>query len=294
MKGSIKIAELATFFYAILFFGALCITMSYYITFGLNISTYFGVTEILLLFLSTPTLYLPIMVYFMIYLMNITECTNYKAKIKNKANSFSWAIISSCLFSFFVTWSSCIVAGIKFNCYKEIFFGLVGVLGLYLSLFSPSILYYSIISIFMELIIFVNNTLFCISKNKNIFDKYKYAKKHSQKSTISDTKKKIRFYNLWFKHKKMYNAIIIYILIIFSSSVFNESLAKAYISGENNPGKNIELYYENNYINTLDNPDYFLIGESNSYLFIYNRTLCITMVIPRNKVSQINYFPPSK
>ena len=61
MKSTIKVAELASFMYAILLFGSFCINAVYYSTFGIDISAYMTLSEILLLFLGQPVLYIPIL-----------------------------------------------------------------------------------------------------------------------------------------------------------------------------------------------------------------------------------------
>ncbi|MDE6624212.1 MAG: hypothetical protein K2K30_07490, partial [Alistipes sp.] len=69
MKQTIKIAELATFIYAFLFFGALCVNMSYYAVFSINIVAYVEMSEIMLMFLTSPVLYVPVlfMIFYFIY-----------------------------------------------------------------------------------------------------------------------------------------------------------------------------------------------------------------------------------
>jgi len=61
MKSTIKVAELASFMYATLLFGSFCINSVYYSTFGIDISAYMSMSEILLLFLGQPVLYIPIL-----------------------------------------------------------------------------------------------------------------------------------------------------------------------------------------------------------------------------------------
>ncbi len=60
MKTTLKVAELASFLYALLCFGSFCINSVYYSVFGVDITAYMSFTEILLLFLAQPILYVPV------------------------------------------------------------------------------------------------------------------------------------------------------------------------------------------------------------------------------------------
>lgn len=75
MRTTFKVAELATFLYALLCFESYCINAVYYSVFGIDISAYMSISEILLLFLAQPILYVPIIISVigLIFLSNLND-----------------------------------------------------------------------------------------------------------------------------------------------------------------------------------------------------------------------------
>jgi len=97
MKTTLKVAELATLIYAILIFGTLCIEMSFFSSFDISVAAYLRVSEILLIFLNKPFMFIPLILLLITVALSPFIRYDYSsyASLKKKYEEFS-------LFSFII------------------------------------------------------------------------------------------------------------------------------------------------------------------------------------------------
>lgn len=312
MKQTIKIAELATFIYAFLFFGALCINMSYYAVFGINITAYVGLSEILLMFLSSPVLYIPlilIIVYCVLQPIVFLDNSHISApKISVIRRGFqrmnTWMQ--------FIFFAVLLLMLLIFKLRADI---VISVFGIFIILSFSTIVFDNVIvqacrKLNQPTWEFLEETmrrfcervteLFCKSQNnKNDHSNKKRAldiltlggeTNDLEWSKISRRKRMIKNYRIFFRYKLLYVTAYMYFLTILGASIIYVSHAFAYISEEKSPNRKVELSFDDAYINTKENTDYILIGECDNYIFIYNTKLLFTHIIPRDRINSLNIF----
>ena len=280
MKQTLKIAELATFIYAFLFFGALLINMAYYNVFGINIIAYSELSEILLLFFSSPS---QIIVTVIIIILGLkrTEIfihnnqAHIRASIIRKKIRFFNSI--SLFFLYVILLLIYIFLDIKL-------YGLEFVLLFYLILAPFSIFFDNEVLSIIRYAITQNNEIVAayrklVSNTKKVFlgDKTKSTKgikaikrldlqyriyyTPTTISKIASRKNIIRKYRIIYQYRSLYYIIYLYCLSIIGGVIVSSSLAYAYISNEQRPNQNIYLKTINNIINT-DKDEYIYIGEN--------------------------------
>ena len=290
MRTTLKVAELATFIYAILVFGSICIEMAYFSSFDISIAAYFNISEILLLFLNKPLMYLPIVIVFATMYVPLFGFNNLRHKgIKSKYEAFA-------NYSLLIMVTNTIVIGVAAYLY--------GVL------YSVSVIFVVVLA---EFLLFLPNSPMLEFK-KNLKREYRKLVgimsklqsmlwKRSSKCKYSWRNKLEAQYkrNAYIRSKNVYNLInalcantflygivVSYILIVVGFSIVNLTRAGAYIDNELSPDT-VATYTTPNKQYVCNNISYFLIAESADYVFVYDRGESNAIVIPRNEILSTSY-----
>lgn len=284
MKQTLKVAELATFIYAILFFGSLCINMSYYYPFGISIVAYMESWEIFLLFLKSFDLYIPFLIALVlmhpILFKNEYQVNSIKRTIYRLNNficiGFTIAILISLLIldnsNFWTLWP--ISISLKKLTILNILF--ISMMIYYaLSMFFPNRIMgevfklrlkrYGSTSIGMKAELYLINII-------------------SGGSNIKEKKNTINKYIWIINHKFLYLVLVIYVLSIAVMSVRNFSEAYNYKNGLYKPNINIRIVSGNQDIDTQTD-DVIYLGECHQYIFLYDLNHHYTQVLNRKDIS---------
>ena len=303
MKTTLKVAELASFIYAFLFFGSLCINMGYYSIFNINITAYMNMSEILLLFLGQPILYLPILISIIFIIINPTAWPqgnhSYKYKYMSIASTndtiFLYLILFSMMFLYFLYGLKIEITYICLSLTILIWF------------FSPSqgnIFYKYLLTLFdytpkgfRNLWRFIKhkkiaikttnykralviNKKEAVSKDKKM-DFYSYYRILLLESKFTDNDKKI--INMIYSHKLLYCITITYIASIISMSSVNIFKADSIKNGTTPPDKIINLSFTNP-TDSLDTAKLIFVGESQQYIYLFEPKEKETIIVSRDLV----------
>jgi hypothetical protein len=286
MRTTFKVAELATMIYAILVFGSLCVEMAYFSTFGIAISSYLGVSEVLFSFLTKPFMYLPSLVVLVlpVFLPGLRLDSLSKTSFRERYAAFGW--YSFVLIMVNIVAVLAVSMFYLLNYAAAIIVCLAGVLLLIL----PN----SYMSMARDMArrferIFKRSTRKfgaknnkteqpLISKTESMFrvKKYKRAKHYLQ------------LVNVLCGNSLLYNVILSYSIMIIGLSAINYSRACAYIDRDIDPPTKMEVTVSSGtYV--CDNDLYSYIGESVGFVFIYDRTAQETLVLPRGEILRSSY-----
>lgn len=282
MKTTIKVAELATIIYAILFFGSLCIQMSYFSLFGISICSYMTYSEVFFLFLNMPMMYFPIIVScIIIYFGNITHLNidNENCSLSNKKQfikRINWIIsLTSYITILFI---SEYYQVIEKSALLSILIFIIPCWNTIQSHFRPYH-YHSTMNM-VELYNSVREKLGLqpkhIALESILAHNFRYLK--SQGTHI------INIYN----NKVLYIIILFYFQYIIGLSVVNCTRADSYIKQEKVPRTQAIITTDDSRIN-CNNYRYLYVGDSASYIFIYDTLHSHTIVISKNNVKRIDY-----
>ena len=276
MRTTFKVAELATMIYAILVFGSLCVEMAYFSTFGIAISSYLGVSEVLLSFLTKPFMYVPSLVVLVlpVFLPGLRLDSLSKTSFRKRYAAFGWYsfvlimvnIIAVTAVSTFYLLNYAIYAGM-----------IIAYLGAVLLLILPNSYTSMARDVFNERI-FKRSTSKFTSKTQSMLrvKRYKRAKHYLQ------------IVNVFCDNALLYNVILSYSIMIIGLSAINYSRACAYIDKDIDPPTKMEVTVSSGtYV--CDNDLYSYIGESVGFVFIYDRTAQKTLVLPRGKILSSSY-----
>ena len=287
MRTTFKVAELATMIYAILVFGSLCVEMAYFSTFGIAISSYLGVSEVLLSFLTKPFMYLPSLVVLVlpVFLPGLRLDSLSKTSFRERYAAFGW-------YSFVLIMVN-ILAVLAVSKFYQLDAAavIIACLAAVLLLILPN----SYMSMTRDMARQFTERIFkrsarksgaennktdlpLTSKTQSIFrgKKYKRAKHYLQ------------IVNLFCGNALLYNVILSYSIMIIGLSAINYSRACAYIDKDIDPPTKMEVTVSSGtYV--CDNDLYSYIGESVGFVFIYDRTAQETLVLPRGEILRSSY-----
>ena len=290
MKTTLKVAELATFIYAILVFGSMCTEMAFYSVFDISISAYLNTSEILFAFLDKPLMYVPCIILLIIsyfahgFTLDINENLTFKQKRKSLA-SYITAIIG------LNTCAICIAS-------------------YFLEVLEPSVIYITFFVIILLLLLpnsLMDFVIDCVSEGykevivvfRKIFKMKVLYREHDQKQSnkaisfwkingYKQAKHKYVLINKLCNNDILFKIIISYSIIIIGICAINYSRARAYLEGNILPSKSLVIRTED-MTYECDNIEYLFIGESIDYLFIYEMSKNQTIVIPRTRVLLTSY-----
>lgn len=299
MRTTLKVAELATFIYAILVFGSMCIEMSYFSSFDISIAAHLQISEILFMFLDKPVMYVPLilmilsMLIFPGYRYNYSNSDN----IKNKYKEFT-------LFSFTLIICSSVTIFVAAYVYDVL---------------------YTVTTIFCSILVFlscvlptpVNNILregwiqfvkMCATNFRTIKEQTRKIRNKpikQENDVVIGLKREIKS-NHYKKSKEryaimqtlcsnsfIYGVLVSYFIVVVGLSIVNLARAGSYIDDELSP-KIIATYATSDDEYICDNEEYLLISESANYIFIFDRHQKCSIAIPRNKVLKTSYFLNNK
>lgn len=294
MKTTLKVAELATFIYAILIFGTLCIEMSYFSSFDISIAAYLRLSEILVIFLNKPFMFIPLILLLITVALSPLVRYEYSASssLKKKYEAFS-------IFSFII---------ILVN-----MFTVFCVAYLYEVLYSVAFLFSTISIVFFillpnpfrdkiqEILIasIKNYNSLSLENKKHINKILNKQIKHEQlwKSKLKSEIKKNnyiqsrRVYSLidsLCSNSFIYGIVVSYVIIVAGLSIINLARAGSYIENELSINTTANIVTESeSYI--CDNKSYMLISESIDYVYIYDKSEKMSIVIPRSQIIQTKY-----
>lgn len=294
MKTTFKVAELATFIYAILVFGSMCIEMAYFSSFDISIAAYLQFSEILFLFLSKPYMYLPLILMLIsmplttLYTYNDSNSKTASIKERYKAfSSFSYSLIITNSAIIFITACLCEVP-YSFGALFSL------ILPLFVFIFRNPVVDY-IRSIFNEGLRFIKGLIPAFIDN--ILKAWNKPKTHE--STVAY---KLLTYNTYKKSKErylltqqlcsnsfIYGVLVSYSIVVVGLSLVNLTRAKAYIDNELSPKTQATITTISDESYVCDNNKYLLISESAGYIFIFDRNDKASIIIPRNQVLKTSY-----
>ena len=303
MKSTLKVAELASFIYAFLFFGSFCVTASFYSSFGIDITAYMGISEILLLFLGQPILYLPILVS--VILLALTprawpqEHKSYKYKYAVIADMNDKIIMSLVLFSLvlLLMWYD-----LSFHI---IMMYLLSTFLIWIVIPSMGNAYLRSFITFIEAIPTGVTLLWqVITKKKKLNTKKTYLGKNIKtkkaikktensgdifirrlilKSKLTKTDKD--FINLVYPNKAVYCIVTAYIFSIITMCSMNLLRADSLKLKELAPEKSIALTYDESVSLSIPNfAKLIYLGESNSFIFLYDVDESKAIIVKRDNV----------
>ena len=306
MKTTLKVAELASFIYAFLFFGSLCINMVYYSIFNINITSYMKMPEILLLFLGQPILYIPILISILILVLNPQawpqEKNSYKQKYMSIASTndsiFVCLIIINFIFLYFLY---DIKIDILFTCCCStciiwIFIPSQG--NVYIQHYAVNVItnlpkeFQRIWNLIRKKELPKKQSIFqralAITNNESVPDKYKKDPYKKYRILILEskiTKSEKNMLNMIYHNKLLYCITITYIASIISMCSINYLLANSLKDGSIPPNKIVTLYFSNPSDCFETNSDYIYIGESNQYIFLFEPKRNESIIVNRDIVN---------
>lgn len=86
----------------------------------------------------------------------------------------------------------------------------------------------------------------------------------------------------------IYGIVVSYVIIVVGLSIINLARAGSYIENELSTNTTVTIVTNNkSYI--CDNKSYMLISESLDYMYIYDKSDKMSIVIPRSQIIQTNY-----
>lgn len=297
MKTTLKVAELASFIYAFLFFGSFCINAVYYGSFGIDITAYMQTSEILLLFLGQPILYIPVLLCLLFVLTTIRpwpqEQKSFKAKYALIADANDGIVMTLTFFSLLCIpfWYD-----VKFAVFGYYFLVVFVVLS-----FMPSFMnafWRNFLNAEWQGFLIIWNSIKYTVKNRK-FPKWSIKRRRRWLRKEGEKPKRnadltIRWYMLevklpeqekrqinWvYAHRTMYLIIVIYFFSILTMCMVNVYRADGIKAGELSSGKKTELTFSIPQSKNLSHMVY--VGESQQYVFLYQRHEQRAYVINRN------------
>lgn len=318
MKTTLKVAELASLLYALLCFGSYCINAIYYSVFGINISAYMSLSEILLLFLGQPILYFPILisVFGIIIVSNRTEekLSIQRLYRKNAIRDDLIIILSSIILIYFVTvWYGMRSDPVIFRIYIIVI--IVG--SFFPGLFNAAFLFGQSSSEKKGLNR-LKELFYAFSPRRSKIarqSRRKNAKKKEELNQDSRYRRLIKRAGIYRRLTVNYtfsqseikrlkwidaNSYYFYFILVFTFSlitmcIVNYSYALELKKGIVDAEKDVSYVLDGSTNETSDNV--ILVGESARYLFIYNRDCGDTYIINRDRIASMsihNRYPSIK
>lgn len=295
MRTTLKVAELATFIYAILVFGSMCIEMSYFSSFDISIAAYLQISEILFMFLGKPVMYVPLILMIISMLIFPGYRYNYSNddNIKNRYKEFT-------LFSFTIILCSSVTIFVAAYVYDVLY--TVSIIFCSILAFVSCILPTPVNDIlrggYIALVKMFTTNLRTIKERTNkIYNK----PVKQEKSVVTRLKRDINL-NHYKKSKEryalmqtlcsnsfLYGVLVSYFIVVVGLSIVNLARAGSYIDDELSP-KTIAKFATSDDEYICDNEEYLLISESANYIFIFDRYQKRSIAIPRDKVLKASYF----
>lgn len=292
MRATLKVAELATFIYAILVFGSMCIEMAYFTSFDISIAAYLQISEILFMFLSKPLMYIPLII--MIIMMLVMPGYRYNdskfANIKTRYIEFSNFSLALILLNSAIIFAAAYL--------YEVFYA-VGVL------FSIALI--MIIALLPNPLTAATMIGHKDHKQTNAKNSSKRTPKWKMKeypwvSRIKSkykselrlnkykvAKERYRLIETMCSNSFIYGVLVSYLIVVVGLSFVNLARAGSYIDNELSPKTVAVITTIGDKEYVCDNEAYFLISESADYIFLFDRTQKESIVIPRNQVLKTSY-----
>lgn len=294
MKTTFKVAELATFIYAILVFGSMCIEMAYFSSFDISIAAYLQISEVLFLFLSKPYMYLPLIL--MLISVPLTTLYTYNdpnsktTSIKERYKAFS-----SFSFSLIIINSAIIFTSAYLYDVLSSFWALfLLILPLLVFVFCNPV-GDLIRSVFNEGLRPIKDSMPAFIDN--IFKAWNKPRTHENtviyKLMTYDAYKKAKDRYLLIQklcsNSFLYGVLVSYLIVVVGLSRVNLSRAGSYIDNELSPKTLATITTISGESYVCDNNNYLLISESAGYIFIFDRNNKVSIIIPRNQVLKTSY-----
>lgn len=303
MKTTLKVAELASFIYAFLLFGSYCIQSAYYSFFGIDISAYMKISEILLLFLGQPVLYIPI--FFSLFFSSFgrrewpIQSMSYKRKYAEIADTTDRLVIWLAILTYF---------------FVHLFYEGINVNVLFISL-MVSICWLSFLPSFANAELRALVSLFrkksysrrvCLKRirslkinkdrllRKRLLIRSNHAsdKKNDETRLIRKFMIDVQFSSSYkwiidsiYSNKIVYCITVMYVFSILTMSMVNALRADSIKSGIITPDKTVDVVFSSDCSFREDTSSLLYLGESNLYVFFYDADEQQSVVVPRDIIA---------
>lgn len=308
MKTTLKVAELASFVYAFLLFGSYCINATYYAAFGIDIAAYMSFSEILLLFLSQPILYVPIVASIFILLFSGISAErslsiNRVYEYLGIRNDRSMLIIMFSLFVLVKVWYGIPLLTI-FSTVIFVYFLICliipSIYNTFLLSFGPfvSSLFASKRQLSISVRNFFRRVRVCIKRKKFGKTKWRFSSVSTKNPKLVNSfyrdfisyyrfsPREVRRLRWMFNNSILFYFVLIYGFSIIVMGIANFQLGKQIQSGSMNPSKQIIVCSSDNiYSNELESA--VLIGESAKYIYFYERNSFKALIVPKDRIELI-------
>ncbi len=256
MKNTLKIAELASILYALLFFLGYCTNWVYFSAFGVEVNEYFTIAEILLLFLSKVMVsiyFIPLFVVSAVMLLLLVGFIELVETEKNWISKTICLVVMTALFGW-------LISGINLSTIRGELDHVVNGkiwkhLWEHLSLLVIPMVAFVFLFIYYQM----------------------FLKKDEGKNEESTSK--ISYYLI---------GTIVYILVIFTAMGVNK--ADAYSMKTNCKGK-AEVTFLYNGEPEASSKSLIYVGGSANYLFMYECTTGYTLIFERSKIEKLQVLP---
>lgn len=297
MRTTLKVAELASFLYAFLFFGSFCINALYYLPFGVSITAYMSMSEILLLFLGQPMLYIPVILSLLLLLIWDDA---WPASVKTYKSRYAYIADTDDLIVIGLSFFSVVLLLYWYDISIQMVMSYLMIVIIIWMVFIPSqgnaILHYCIGAI-GRIPSGIKEAVRRIRAHEPIIKKTKRAKKYWKdtgeknrwryrqlmfRSSLLPFYK--RFITMAYGNKTLYLIILTYVISIITMGSLNYMRAEGLKLGELVPEKSVSLVYTGEDGESVT--DLLYIGETNNFVFLYQPATGQTHVIRRDLITE--------
>lgn len=312
MKTTLKVAELASFIYGLLFFVGYCMTMAYNSSFGIDISSYMSTSEILLGFLGHPLLYIPVLLALAFWGIRFgvfpTEKKSYSAKYAEIGTRTDYFLMPYVIWTIAVIWARYRLPFSSIIAYFLVALLFMCLLPGYTNLNMKEYLEQTK-KIIQGLTAFIKGLLRKTKKKKGQDQKKNHPAikprnprliqlrkfyHHNHKETdvirmrmwvmrihLSRTEK--RFITWAYDNPFLYFSLTIYLFVTVTMVSAQYAIGQEIKYGTIKPLKTIELETEHIRI-TPDGNGVIYLGETNGYVFLYDNKKQESIVIDRDDI----------